>query len=58
MATHLAQQPLLRRIGWLVLIWAMSILALGRCRGLFQSGDESRGADRVKFKITSHVFTR
>ena len=28
----------------------------GRCRGLFQSGDESRRVDRVKFKITSRVL--
>jgi hypothetical protein len=36
MATHLAQQPLLRRIAWLVLIWAMSVLALGIVAGLFR----------------------
>ncbi|SEF10509.1 Protein of unknown function [Rhizobiales bacterium GAS191] len=36
MATHLAQPPLLRRIGWLVLIWAMSVLALGIVAGLFR----------------------
>jgi Protein of unknown function (DUF2474) len=36
MATHLAQRQLLRRIGWLVLIWAMSVLALGIVAGLFR----------------------
>jgi hypothetical protein len=36
MATHLAQPPLLRRIGWLVLIWAMSVLALGIVAGLLR----------------------
>jgi Protein of unknown function (DUF2474) len=36
MTAHLAQQTLLRRIGWLVLIWAMSVLSLGVVAGLFR----------------------
>jgi hypothetical protein len=36
MTAHLAQQPLLRRIGWLVLIWAVSVLTLGIVAGLFR----------------------
>ena len=36
MNAHLAQRPLLRRIGWLALIWAMSVLALGIVAGLFR----------------------
>jgi len=37
-----AQQTWLRRVGWLVLIWAGSVLALGVCPRPFQSSDESR----------------
>jgi hypothetical protein len=36
MATHVAQVTFLRRIGWLVLIWAMSVLSLGVVAGLFR----------------------
>jgi hypothetical protein len=38
MAVHLSSgtQTWLRRVGWLVLIWAASILALGVVAGLFR----------------------
>jgi hypothetical protein len=38
MAAHLSSgtQALLRRVGWLVLIWAASVLALGVVTGLFR----------------------
>jgi hypothetical protein len=38
MAAHLTsgKQTWLRRVGWLVLIWAVSVLALGLVAGLFR----------------------
>jgi hypothetical protein len=36
MAAHVGQATLLRRIGWLALIWAISVLSLGVVAGLFR----------------------
>lgn len=39
MAAHLSSrtQTLFRRVGWLVLIWAASVLALGIVAGVFRA---------------------
>jgi len=36
MSTHATLRMQLRRIGWLFLIWAASVLALGVAAGLFR----------------------
>jgi hypothetical protein len=36
MTAYAAARTLLQRIGWLVLIWALSVLALGAVAGLFR----------------------
>ena len=36
MPSHMALRMRLRRIGWLFLIWAASVLALGIVAGLFR----------------------
>ena len=48
----------LRRVGWLVLIWTASVLALGVVAGLFRVVMRSRRADRVKLKISSRALRR